>query len=166
MATKKNTTAKAAPKSQEQHTPRISVRIDKMLDSAASSTRAFASANIAGAYAIHGIRVVDSQKGLFVSMPQNSYPTENGETRYSDVFHPITAQARTELYEKVLEAYEQKLEEGQEQDEGEEVSEEADQGMEQSLSISLNAKKLSIVIANIKSLSCNDIKIREFSYAL
>lgn len=88
MATKKNTTAKAAPKSQEQHTPRISVRIDKMLDSAASSTRAFASANIAGAYAIHGIRVVDSQKGLFVSMPQNSYTTENGETRYSDVFHP------------------------------------------------------------------------------
>lgn len=78
MATKKNTTAKAAPKSQEQHTPRISVRIDKMLDSAASSTRAFASANIAGAYAIHGIRVVDSQKGLFVSMPQNSYTTENG----------------------------------------------------------------------------------------
>ena len=36
MATKKNTTAKAAPKSQEQHTPRISVRIDKMLDSAAA----------------------------------------------------------------------------------------------------------------------------------
>ena len=133
MATKKNTTAKAAPKSQEQHTPRISVRIDKMLDSAASSTRAFASANIAGAYAIHGIWVVDSQKGLFVSMPQNSYTTENGETRYSDVFHPITAQARTELYDKVLEAYEQKLEEGQEQDEGEEVSEEADQGMEQSM---------------------------------
>ena len=33
-------------------------------------------------------------------------------------FHPITAQARTELYDKVLEAYEQKLEEGQEQDEG------------------------------------------------
>ena len=95
--------------------------------------RAFASANIAGAYAIHGIRVVDSQKGLFVSMPQNSYTTENGETRYSDVFHPITAQARTELYDKVLEAYEQKLEEGQEQDEGEEVSEEADQGMEQSM---------------------------------
>ena len=86
MATKKNTTAKAAPKSQEQHTPRISVRIDKMLDSAASSTRAFASANIAGAYAIHGIRVVDSQKGLFVSMPQNSYTTENGETRYSDAW--------------------------------------------------------------------------------
>lgn len=51
----------------------------------------------------------------------------------TDVFHPITAQARTELYDKVLEAYEQKLEEGQEQDEGEEVSEEADQGMEQSM---------------------------------
>lgn len=66
-------------------------------------------------------------------MPQNSYTAENGETRYSDVFHPITAQARTELYDKVLEAYEQKLEEGQEQDEGEEVSEEADQEMEQSM---------------------------------
>lgn len=133
MATKKSVATKAASRSQEHRLPSVSVRIDKMLDSSASSTRAFASANIGGAYAIHGIRVIDSQKGLFVSMPQNSYTTENGETRYSDVFHPITAQARTELYDKVLEAYEQKLEEDQEQEEGEEVSEEADQGMEQSM---------------------------------
>lgn len=100
MATKKNTAAKATSKSQEHRLPSVSVRIDKMLDSSVSSTRAFASANIGGAYAIHGIRVIDSQKGLFVSMPQNSYTAENGETRYSDVFHPITAQARTELYDK------------------------------------------------------------------
>ena len=82
------------------------------------SCRATASVNINGCFAVRGIKVMDSSKGLFVSMPQNSYTTENGETRYSDVFHPITAQARTELYDKVLEAYEQKLEEGQEQDEG------------------------------------------------
>lgn len=93
MATKKNTTAKAAPKSQEQHTP-LHIRADRQdAGFRGEFDRAFASANIAGAYAIHGIRVVDSQKGLFVSMPQNSYTTENGETRYSDVFHPITAQA-------------------------------------------------------------------------
>ena len=67
------------------------------------SCRATASVNINGCFAVRGIKVMDSSKGLFVSMPQNSYTTENGETRYSDVFHPITAQARTELYDKVLE---------------------------------------------------------------
>ena len=127
MATKKNTTAKAAPKSQEQHTPRISVRIDKMLDSAASSTRAFASANIGGAYAIHGIKVMDSQKGLFVSMPQNSYKGANGEKKYSDIFHAVTAEARTELNDKVMAAYEQALEEQQAEAESE------DQGVVQSI---------------------------------
>lgn len=70
MAAKKQ----AAPaKEQKQKNPSIQVRIDRLNDYEGSSVKAFASANIGGAFAIHGIRVVDSQKGLFVSMPQNSY---------------------------------------------------------------------------------------------
>ena len=123
MAAKKQ----AAPaKEQKQKNPSIQVRIDRLNDYEGSSVKAFASANIGGAFAIHGIRVVDSQKGLFVSMPQNSYKDGNGNTKYSDIFHAITAEARNELNEKVTEAYEQALQEQQQQDEVETESESQD----------------------------------------
>lgn len=123
MAAKKQ----AAPaKEQKQKNPSIQVRIDRLNDYEGSSIKVFASANIGGAFAIHGIRVVDSQKGLFVSMPQNSYKDGNGNTKYSDIFHAITAEARNELNEKVTEAYEQALQEQQQQDEAEAESESQD----------------------------------------
>lgn len=93
MAAKKQ---QAPAKEQKRKNPSIQVRIDRLNDYEGSSIKAFASANIGGAFAIHGIRVVDSQKGLFVSMPQNSYKDGNGNTKYSDVFHAVTAEARTE----------------------------------------------------------------------
>lgn len=127
-ATKKSAAPKAA---QKKTTPSIQVRIDRLNDYEGSSVKAFASANIGGAFAIHGIRVLDSQKGLFVSMPQNSYTDGQGNKKYSDIFHAITAEARTELNDKVLEAYEQKLKEEQGEDEAE--SEDEDQGMTQSM---------------------------------
>ena len=126
MAAKKETAPKAA---QKKGTPSISVRIDRLNSYEGSSTRAFASANIGGAFAIHGIRVIDSQKGLFVAMPQNSYTAEDGETKYRDLFHPITAEARAELNDKVMEAYEQKLEEEQ----SETPDEDEDHSMTQSM---------------------------------
>lgn len=52
--------------------PEISVRIDKMLDGQ-GKTKAFASANIGGAFAVHGMRVIETDKGRFIAMPQDSY---------------------------------------------------------------------------------------------
>ena len=102
MATKK-TNSKAPVKQQKRSTPSISARIDRLVDYENSKVKAIASVNIGGAFAIHGLRVIDSQKGLFVQMPQNSFQ-KDGKTEYSDIFHPITADARTELNSKVLEA--------------------------------------------------------------
>ena len=87
--------------------PMVEVRIDKMLDGS-TKTKAFASANLFGQFAIHGLRVVETDKGRFIAMPQESYE-RNGEKRYSDTFHPITAGARNLLVEAVNIAYEQKL---------------------------------------------------------
>lgn len=128
MAAKKQA---ASPKEQKQKNPSIQVRIDRLNDYEGSSVKAFASANIGGAFAIHGIRVVDSQKGLFVSMPQNSYKDGNGNTKYSDIFHAVTAEARTELNGKVIDAYEQALQAQEQQDEAAEESE--TQGMAPSM---------------------------------
>ena len=120
MQTKKN--VRTASEQNRQDLPTVSVRIDRMVDRADSKVRAYASANIGRAFAIHGIRVVDSQKGLFVQMPQRSFQ-KDGTTKYEDVFHPITAEARTELNSAVLSAY--KLEQDKAQDMAEPDEEEA-----------------------------------------
>lgn len=52
--------------------PEISVRIDRLFDDDTKKLKAFASANI-GPFAVHGIRIFENEKGMFVNMPSNSY---------------------------------------------------------------------------------------------
>ncbi len=95
--------------------PTIRARIDRLADFEGSKVKAFASANIGGAFAIHGLRVVDGEKGLFVAMPSTSYQ-KDGKTEYQETFHPVSGEARKALNDAVLEAYEQKLTEEQTED--------------------------------------------------
>ena len=88
------------------------------VDYEGSKVKAIASANIGGAFAIHGIKVIDSEKGLFVQMPQTSYD-KDGKKQYSDIFHPITADSRNDLNTEILAAYEQKLSEDSNMDDSE-----------------------------------------------
>lgn len=115
MATKQG--AYYAPKNQGRsasQVPDITVRIDRMVNYEGTNVKAVASVNIANAFAVHGIKVCDSAKGLFVSMPSSSYQ-KNGQTQYSENFHATTKEAREALNSAVLAAYEQRLhmEEGQ-----------------------------------------------------
>ena len=129
----KKTTGKTPDKEQKaKETPNITARIDRLVDNENTKVRAIASANIGGAYAIHGIRIIDSQKGLFVQMPQNSYQ-KNGKTEYSDIFHPVTAEARSELYDKVMEAYEQKQSETEDESESLDEAPEEETAFEQTM---------------------------------
>lgn len=105
----------AKKKEQKQPLPNITARIDRLVDQEDSNIKAYASVNIGGAFAVHGIKVIDSVKGLFVSMPSNGYK-KDGKMQYSDICHPITAKARNELIDKVTEAYEAKLSEEQDMD--------------------------------------------------
>jgi stage V sporulation protein G len=66
-----------------------------------SKVLAFASANIAEVFAVNNIRVVDSDKGLFVAMPQ----VKDSKDKYRDICFPVTAEFRTRLNEAVLGAY-------------------------------------------------------------
>lgn len=88
--------------------PTISARIDRLVDYEGTNVKAIASANIGGAFAIHGLKVMESDKGLFVSMPSTKYE-KNGQTQYNETFHPITKEAREELNGAVLDAYEQRI---------------------------------------------------------
>lgn len=87
----------------------IKAKITQMVDYEDSNVKAVASITIADAFAFHGVKVIESKNGLFVSMPQSKY-TKDGEQKYSDVCHPISTEARTELNSIVLKAYEEQLE--------------------------------------------------------
>ena len=149
MATRK-TTAKApsttskAPKkapvepvkAQEQvqapntNIPTIQARIDHV--TGYEKVKAFASANIGGAFAIHGLRVVDGEKGLFVAMPSTSFQRD-GKTEYQETFHPVSGEARKALNDAVIEAYEQKLAEEQTEDEALDEEQTEDQSFTQTM---------------------------------
>ena len=113
----KNTTTNRQNTSKHK-VPGITARIDRMVNGD-GSTKAYASVNVAGAVAIHGIRVSDSDKGLFVSMPSRSYTDRNGKTQYSDIAHAVTKEAHHAISDKVLEAYRQELSESENEDQGE-----------------------------------------------
>ena len=86
----------------------IKVRIDKLMIGE-DSAKAFASATIGGAFAVHDIRITEKDNKVTVGMPFRSYKS-GSETRYVDTFHPITAEARAALVAAVTEAYEAALE--------------------------------------------------------
>ena len=149
MATRKTTakapttapkTPKKAPaepvKAQEQvreqtsNLPTIQARIDHI--TGYEKVKAFASANIGGAFAVHGMRVVDGEKGLFVAMPSTSFQRD-GKTEYQETFHPVSGEARKALNDAVLQAYEQKLSEEQSENETLDVEETEDQSFTQTM---------------------------------
>ena len=89
--------------------PSVSAKISRMIDSEDSKIKAIADVNIGGLIAIHGVKVMDSQKGLFVSMPQSRYTGSGGKTQYNDICHPVTAEMREAINTTVMAAYEEEL---------------------------------------------------------
>jgi len=70
------------------------------------STVAYASVTIGGMFAVNGIRVMNSEKGMFAAMP--SVKDNKGE--YRDICFPVTKELRAQLNAAVLEAYNAALE--------------------------------------------------------
>ena len=66
-----------------------------------SNLKAFASITLDDAVCITGIRIVEGKMGLFVSMPQS----KDNDGEYHDVAFPITKEAREEIQDAVLDAY-------------------------------------------------------------
>ncbi len=101
--------------------PNITVKIDRLVDYEGSRLKAVASANIGGAFVVHGIKIIDGEKGLFVSMPQSSYK-KDGKTYYNDIFHPVVSEAHTALFNSILNAYQSKLQKKEIQDQNAEMA--------------------------------------------
>jgi len=67
-----------------------------------SKTKAFADISI-GDFIIKGLRVVEGSKGLFLSMPQE----KSKDGKWYDTFLPLTKEARQNLSDLVLTAYQE-----------------------------------------------------------
>ena len=67
-----------------------------------SRMKGIASVVVDNAIAIHDIRIIEGDNGLFIAMPSRKTPT--GE--YRDIAHPISQEVRTMFEKEILDAYE------------------------------------------------------------
>ena len=73
----------------------------KIIESENGKMKALASVVLNDCFAIHDIRIIEGEKGLFIAMP--SRKTSSGE--YRDVAHPITPECRKMFEDAILEEY-------------------------------------------------------------
>lgn len=108
----------------------VTARIDKLIDKPDSKLKAIASINLGQDFAVHGFKIMDSQNGLFISMPNTSYTDGGGKTQYNDTFHPITKESREALINAIKQEYEQALEKKQSAKQNEKQEEKEQPGEE------------------------------------
>ena len=80
----------------------VNVRVTEKED---SRMKGIASILLNDCFAIHDIRIIEGDKGLFIAMP--SRKTQSGE--YRDIAHPITPECRKMFEDAVLEEYNKEL---------------------------------------------------------
>ena len=76
----------------------VNVRITEKED---SRMKGIASILLDDCFAIHDIRIIEGDNGLFIAMPSRKTPV--GE--YKDIAHPINQEVRTMFEKEILDAY-------------------------------------------------------------
>lgn len=71
-----------------------------------SPVKAIAHITLDELFVVSGFRVMYNRSGeLDIYMPQQNYTDRKGEKHYTDIFHSITAEARSKLKAVILTAY-------------------------------------------------------------
>lgn len=83
---------------------KITAKVSKTFDS--GTVKAICDVTLDNAFAIHGVKLIETQNGRFVSMPADKWKNSQGETQHADIVHPLSADIRKELFEAVEKAYE------------------------------------------------------------
>ena len=89
--------------------PEADVRVRKVTKE--GKMKAVVSITIDDEFVVHDIKVIEGEKGLFIAMP--SRKAADGE--YRDIAHPINSSTREHIQNLSLDAYEQALEEADEE---------------------------------------------------
>ena len=83
-----------------------SVNVRK-IEKEGSRMKGIASVLLDDSFAVHDIRVIEGDNGLFIAMPSRKTATGG----YRDIAHPISQEVRTMFEKAVLDAYEKALNE-------------------------------------------------------
>ena len=67
--------------------------------------KAFANVTFDNAFVIRGMKIINGNKGLFISMPSKKRP----DGTYQDVAHPVNTEMRRRVERAVLNAYQNEL---------------------------------------------------------
>lgn len=65
--------------------------------------KAVASITIDNEFVVHDIKVIESEKGLFIAMPSK----KDGNGDYKDIAHPINTATRKSIQDAVIAKYEE-----------------------------------------------------------
>ncbi len=68
-----------------------------------SRMKGIASVLLDDSFAVHDIRIIEGEKGLFIAMPSKKTPAGG----YRDIAHPINPEVRTMFEEEILKAYDE-----------------------------------------------------------
>ncbi|MBR7091472.1 MAG: septation regulator SpoVG [Clostridia bacterium] len=84
----------------------IRIRIVKKDD---NKLKAVASLTIDDCFAVHDIKVIDGNQGLFIAMPSRKTPEGN----FKDIVHPLNTETREAIRDLILAEYEKVLAEAE-----------------------------------------------------
>ena len=75
----------------------------RKIEKEGSRMKGIASVLLDDSFAVHDIRIIEGEKGLFIAMPSKKTPTGD----YRDIAHPINPEVRSMFEEAILKAYEE-----------------------------------------------------------
>lgn len=78
-----------------------------------SRMKGIASVLLDDSFAVHDIRIIEGDNGLFIAMPSRKTATGG----YRDIAHPINPEVRSMFEEAILDAYDKADDEQSEEDE-------------------------------------------------
>lgn len=88
-----------------------SVNVRK-IEKEGSRMKGIASVLLDDAFAVHDIRIIEGDNGLFIAMPSRKTATGG----YRDIAHPINPEVRAMFEEAILEAYKNAEDDSEEED--------------------------------------------------
>jgi stage V sporulation protein G len=84
----------------------IRVKIHKVFQDT-GAMKAVASVTVDEAFAIHGVKLIETANGRFASMPNEIRKDKDGNEVHRDVCHPVSSSARKELEDALFAAYDE-----------------------------------------------------------
>ena len=67
--------------------------------------KAVVSITIDNEFAVHDIKIIEGEKGLFIAMPSR----RNAEGEYRDVAHPINSDVRQHIQQLIMDKYQEEM---------------------------------------------------------